>query len=127
MVGCATILLSARTSFCVRRFCEPTSARTRVLTCRVVAQSSAEAISADLSFLYVTFPPHQTCSDNSGRFITYPSRVAFINAPLFFTTFHNPEDRDNMQPCLLLVCLALVNLTRAGELENGEAGRMVAR
>lgn len=32
-----------------------------------------------------------------------------------------------MQPCLLLACLALANLIRASELENGEVGRMVAR
>ena len=48
---------------------------------------------------------------------------AFINIPLFFTTFCNSSEREGMQPALVLAILMMSNFLRSSEAEMGGEGR----
>ena len=48
---------------------------------------------------------------------------AFINVPMFFSSFYDPRTRDEMQPALVLAILALSNFLRSSEAQSGARGR----
>jgi hypothetical protein len=49
-----------------------------------------------------------------------------INVPLFFSTFHHPDQREHVQPSLVLAMLALSTLIQSGDLGLRQKGRLKA-
>lgn len=70
-------------------------------------QQAVHIISKDIQFLF----------KNSNFWF------AFINVPLFFKTFFDPEQREDMQPALVLAALTMSTFLRSSEAELGEEGR----
>ncbi|KAF9519720.1 hypothetical protein BS47DRAFT_1083437 [Hydnum rufescens UP504] len=52
--------------------------------------------------------------------------LAFINVPLFLSTFHHPDQREHVQPSLVLAMLALSTLLRSSDIGLGHKGRLKA-
>lgn len=48
---------------------------------------------------------------------------AFMNVPLFFSTFCNAADRETMQPALILAILMMSNFLRSSDADMGTEGR----
>ncbi|KAF9519600.1 hypothetical protein BS47DRAFT_1387894 [Hydnum rufescens UP504] len=51
--------------------------------------------------------------------------IAFINVPLFFSTFHHPSQREHVQPSLVFAMLALSTLLQSSDIIGlGQEGRL---
>ena len=48
---------------------------------------------------------------------------SFVNIPRFFSRVHDANHRTRLQPSLILAALAVANLIRSSERENGAKGR----
>ena len=59
-------------------------------------------------------------------FRTASAWICFINVPLFFSMFYDPEQRSIMQPALVLGCLAYSAYVQGSEREGGELQRRKA-
>jgi hypothetical protein len=96
-----------------------------------ITRPSAQEVVKDLKFLFVSDISYLASSVE--RF-SVPSSFqvsnfffSCINTSFFFSTFHDPIKRQDMQPSLVLAALSMATFMRSSELGLGHAGRTRAR